>query len=171
MNEPRIVIVAAIAENNVIGHLGRMPWRLKGDLRNFRHITMGKPVIMGRKTFESIGKPLDGRMNIVVSRNLELEHDNVLVAYGLVEATRLARIEARKSGAEEICVIGGGEIYREMLPRASKLCITHVHAQPAGDTHFPEIAQDRWQEVFREALPRQENDSADATFIIYEQKR
>ncbi len=170
MSEPKIVIVAAVAENDVIGHLGRMPWRLKGDLQNFRRITMGRPVIMGRKTFESIGKPLDGRMNIVVSRNLGLEHDNVLVAYNLVEATRLARIEARKSGAEEICVIGDGEIYREMLQRASKICITHVHAEPDGNTRFPQISRETWREVHREALPRLEGDSAEATFIIYEQK-
>ena len=90
MSDMEIVLVAAVAENGVIGHLGEMPWRLKGDLKHFRRITMGKPIIMGRKTFHSIGKPLDGRANIVVTRNLELEHDNVLVAYGLVEALRLA---------------------------------------------------------------------------------
>lgn len=171
MNEPEIVIVAAVADNNVIGNLGEMPWRLRGDLRNFRRITMGKPVIMGRKTFESLGKPLDGRTNIVVSRNTKLEHDNVQVAYSLVEATRLARIDARKSGAEEICVIGGGEIYQEMMPRASKLYITQVHFKPKGDTRFPDIDVGRWAEVHRERLQRAEGDSADATFIIYEQKR
>lgn len=171
MNEPEIVIVAAVADNNVIGNLGEMPWRLRGDLRNFRRITMGKPVIMGRKTFESLGKPLDGRTNIVVSRNTKLEHDNVQVAYSLVEATRLARIDARMSGAEEICVIGGGEIYQEMMPRASKLYITQVHFKPKGDTRFPDIDVGRWTEVHRERLQRAEGDSADATFIIYEQKR
>ena len=171
MNGPEIVIIAAVAENNVIGNLGGMPWRLRGDLRNFRRITMGKPVIMGRKTFESLGKPLDGRTNIVVSRNIDLEHENVLVAYSLVEATRLARIDARRTGAKEICVIGGGEIYREMMPHASRLFITRVHADPEGDTQFPEIDDDRWKEVHREELDRIEGDTADATFIIYEQNR
>ena len=171
MSEPEIVIVAAIAENNVIGKLGAMPWRLRGDMRHFRRITMGKPIIMGRKTFESLGKPLDGRTNIVVSRNIELEHDNVQVAYSLVEATRLARIDARKTGAKEICIIGGGEIYREMMPRASRLYITRVHASPEGDRLFPEIDEARWKETHRETLERADGDSADATFIIYEQNR
>jgi dihydrofolate reductase len=171
VSEPEIAIVAAVAENGVIGHLGRMPWRLKGDLKHFRSITMGKPVIMGRKTFESIGKPLDGRANIVVSRNLALEHDNVLVAYNLVEALRLAEIEAAKAETDEICVIGGGEIYAEMMPRAATLYITHVHAEPEGDTHFPEIAEDVWQEIHREGMERAEGDSADATFIIYKRRR
>lgn len=171
MIRPVIVIVAAVAENNVIGNLGELPWRLHGDLKNFRRITMGKPIIMGRKTFESLGKPLDGRTNIVVSRNLGLEHDNVQVAYNLVEATRLARIDARKRGVEEICVIGGGEIYREMVPRAVRLYITRVHANPQGDTRFPEIDFGQWKETHRENVEREEGDSADATFIIYEQNR
>ena len=171
MIRPVIVIVAAVAENNVIGNLGELPWRLRGDLKNFRRITMGKPIIMGRKTFESLGKPLDGRTNIVVSRNLGLEHDNVQVAYNLVEATRLARIDARKRGVEEICVIGGGEIYREMVPRAVRLYITRVHANPQGDTRFPEIDFEQWKETHRENVERAKGDSADATFIIYEQNR
>ena len=171
MIKPEIVIVAAVAENNVIGNLGELPWRLRGDLKNFRRITMGKPIIMGRKTFESLGKPLDGRTNIVVSRNVDLEHDNVQVAYSLVEATRLARIDARKRGVEEICVIGGGEIYREMMPRAVRLYITQVHANPQGDRRFPEIDSERWKETHREIVERAEGDSADATFIIYEQNR
>ena len=171
MIRPVIVIVAAVAENNVIGNLGELPWRLRGDLKNFRRVTMGKPIIMGRKTFESLGKPLDGRTNIVVSRNLGLEHDNVQVAYNLVEATRLARIDARKRGVEEICVIGGGEIYREMVPRAVRLYITRVHANPQGDTQFPEIDFEQWKEIHRENVERAEGDSADATFIIYEQNR
>ncbi len=171
MSAPEIAIVAAVAENDVIGSHGKMPWRLRGDLKNFRRITMGKPIIMGRKTFESLGKPLDGRTNIVVSRNIGLEHDNVQVAYSLVEATRLARIDAREKGVKEICVIGGGTIYREMLPRASRLYITRVHANPEGDTTFPEIDMDRWKETHCELVERAEGDSADATFIIYEHNR
>ena len=171
MSEPEIAIVAAIAENRVIGHLGKMPWRLKGDLKHFRRITMGKPVIMGRKTFESIGKPLDGRANIIVSRNRALDHDNVQVAYNLVEALRLAEIESRKVETNEICVIGGGEIYAEMMPRADRLYITQVHAEPEGDTHFPVISDETWREVGREQLERVDGDSADATFIIYERRR
>ena len=171
MSESEIAIVAAIAENGVIGHLGKMPWRLKGDLKHFRRLTMGKPVIMGRKTFESIGKPLDGRANIIVSRNTTLDHDNVQVAYNRVEALRLAEIECRKAETNEICVIGGGEIYAEMMPRADRLYITHVHAEPEGDTPFPEIAGETWREVSREKLERADGDSADATFIIYERRR
>jgi dihydrofolate reductase len=171
VSETEITIVAAVAENGVIGHLGQMPWRLKGDLKHFRRITMGKPVIMGRKTFDSIGKPLDGRDNIIVSRNLEPEGGNVQVAYSLEEAVRLAELACSKAGVGEICVIGGGEIYREMMPLAARLCITRVHAEPAGDTHFPEISDADWKEIHRERLERSEGDSADATFIIYEHQR
>ena len=164
-----ITLIAAVATNGVIGNAGRLPWSIPDDLRRFRSLTIGKPVIMGRATFDSIGRPLPERTNIVLTRNSRFSVPGVHRATGAADAVAVAQ---NLHGVEsEICVIGGGEIYREMLPRASKLCITHVHAQPAGDTHFPEIAQDRWQEVFREALPRQENDSADATFIIYEQKR
>ncbi|HSM39548.1 MAG TPA: dihydrofolate reductase, partial [Afifellaceae bacterium] len=170
MSDIEIAVIAAVADNGVIGHLGRMPWRLKGDLKHFRRITMGRPVIMGRKTFESIGKPLDGRPNIVVSRNLALEHDDVQVAYNLVEAVRLAEIEARKAGVNEICVIGGGEIYAEMIQRANRLCITHVHGEPEGDTHFPEVSGDIWQEAGREEMQREDGDSHDATFVTYERR-
>ena len=166
-----ISIIAAMAHDRVIGIENNLPWKLPADMKWFRQHTLGKPVIMGRKTFESIGKPLDGRANIVVSRNLALEHDNVLVAYNLVEALRLAEIEAAKAETDEICVIGGGEIYAEMMPRAATLYITHVHAEPEGDTHFPEIAEDVWQEIHREGMERAEGDSADATFIIYKRRR
>lgn len=171
MTEPEFVIVAAVADNGVIGNHGTMPWRQRGDLKNFRRITMGKPIIMGRKTFESLGKPLVGRTNIVVSRNTGLEDEGVQVAHGMVEAARLARIDAQCRGADEICVIGGGEIYREMLPSASRLYITRIHASPEGDTLFPEIDANRWTETHREKLQPTEGDSADATFIIYEQSR
>lgn len=171
MSDTTIAVIAAVADNGVIGHLGRMPWRLKGDLKHFRRITMGKPVIMGRKTFESIGKPLDGRPNIVVSRKLSLEHDNVQVAYNLVEALRLAEIEAHKAGVDEICVIGGGEIYAEMIQRADRLHITHVHAEPEGDTHFPQIESGTWRATGREEMDRADGDSYDATFVAYERRR
>lgn len=171
MSDIEIAVIAAVADNGVIGHLGRMPWRLKGDLKHFRRVTMGKPVIMGRKTFESIGKPLDGRPNIVVSRNLALEHDNVQVAYNLVEAVRLAEIEAHKAGVHEICVIGGGEIYAEMIQRAHRLYVTHVHGEPEGDTHFPGIDDAIWRETGREEMDREDGDSYDATFVAYERRR
>jgi dihydrofolate reductase len=165
-----LVVVVAVAENGVIGYRGKLPWKVKADLRLFRRVTMGKPVIMGRRTYESIGKPLDGRANIVVSRNRGLAVAGVEVAYSLSEAVRLAEAAARRLGAGEICIIGGSEIFMEALPRAEQVHLTHVAARPEGDVHFPPLDQAEWLEVHREALPRAEGDTADAVYAIYDRR-
>src|SRR5690606_24224800 len=135
-----IVIHAAVAENGIIGTDGGLPWQLSSDLKRFKAGTMGRPIIMGRKTFEGIGKPLPGRLNIVVTRDREWSRDGVETAGSLDEAIRLATVRARcMAGAEDIAVIGGGEIYAQAMPIADRLCITHVLAEPAGDTRFPAI--------------------------------
>jgi dihydrofolate reductase len=161
-----IVLVVAIARNRAIGVAGGLPWRLKSDLRRFRTLTMGKPIVMGRKTFESIGKPLDGRANIVISRRRDFAPAGVTVVRSLEEALRAAATLAGESGASEICIIGGGEVFAETVPIAERLLVTHVDAEPAGDVFFPEIGPE-WTEVSREALPRSEHDTADAVFSTY----
>ncbi len=171
MSGPPISLIAAIAENGIIGSGGELPWRVRADMRHFRSATMGKPVIMGRKTFCSLDRPLDGRWLIVVTRNKAFKADAVDVAYNLAEAIHLAGIAAREHGADEICVAGGGEIYDAAMARADRLSITHVQALPQGDTRFPNIDPDEWQEVARRPLERSEGDTAQAVHVEYRRRR
>jgi dihydrofolate reductase len=166
-----IVLVAAVAENGVIGVDGGLPWRVKADMRKFRALTMGKPLVMGRKTFESIGRVLDGRDIVVVTRRPDFATEGVLVAGSLAEAVAIAEARAAARGADEICVAGGGEIYREAAPLADRLYVTHVAAKPEGDTHFPTISPEEWVEVSREPLPASEGDTAAAVHVVYRKRR
>jgi dihydrofolate reductase len=161
-----IVLIAAVADNGVIGFRGALPWRLKSDQRRFRAMTMGKPVVMGRKTFESIGKPLVDRVNIVVSARSDFAPEGVVVAPDLDRALAVAHQHAGTGG--EVMVIGGGAIYAAAIGRADRLYITHVAASPPGDTHFPPIDPDTWRAVSQEAVPAGEKDSAASTFVVYE---
>jgi dihydrofolate reductase len=161
----RLSIIAAVAENGVIGAGNAMPWKLSSDLRRFKTLTMGKPVIMGRKTFSSIGKPLPGRPNIVVTRQADFVPGGVTVAASVDAA--LAAAEAA-AGGDEIMVIGGGEVYRAAIDRADRLYITHVEAVPDGDTHFPPIDPAIWRATTAERLPSGPKDSEASTFVIYE---
>lgn len=163
-----MAIVAAVADNGVIGAAGAMPWRLSTDLKRFKSITMGKPVVLGRKTYESIGKPLPGRANIVVTRDRAFRAEGVLVADSLETALALGRSEAEAAGASEVMVIGGGELYRQAIGRAEKLYITHVRAAPFGDTRFPPIDPARWRVVSKEHVPSGEKDSAATDFTVYQ---
>ncbi len=171
MSGPPISLIAAVAENGVIGSGGELPWRVRADMQHFRLATMGKPVIMGRKTFCSLGRSLDGRWLIVVTRHKDFSADNVDVAHDLDAALRLAEIRAREHGADEICVAGGGEIYGAVMARADRLSITHVKVSPEGDTHFPAIDPDEWQEVVRQPLERCEGDTADAVYVEYRRRQ
>lgn len=162
----RLSIIAAVAENGIIGAGNAMPWKLSSDLKRFKALTMGKPVIMGRKTFESIGKPLPGRANIVVSRQRGFAPKGVTVV-GSVDAA-LVTAEEKAAGGDEIMVIGGGEIYRSAIDRADRLYITHVEAAPEGDTHFPAIDPAIWRATTAERLPSGPKDSEASTFVIYE---
>ena len=168
VNKIRLSLIAAVAENGVIGVGDRIPWRLSSDLKRFRSITMGKPVIMGRKTFESIGKPLAGRPNIVISRKSDFAHEGILVAQSFEAALSKATEKARASAEQEIMVIGGSEIYRAAIDLADRLYITHVEAAPEGDTHFPPIDPGCWRAVSSEHAPKGPKDSAATTFVIYE---
>jgi dihydrofolate reductase len=164
---PELLLVAAVARNGVIGRDGGMPWRLPSDLRRFRAATMGLPVIMGRATFESIGRPLDGRTNVVVTRDRAYRADGVTVVHDTDAALSAAREAAALTGAPSVAVIGGGTLYEAFLPAADRLLITHVDAEPDGDTRFPAIDPAVWTCVSREALPRGEKDSTDTVFAEY----
>lgn len=161
----------AVAENGVIGNDNTLPWKLPEDLRNFKRITMGKPVVMGRKTYESIGKPLPGRTNIVVTRNASFRAEGVHVVHSLDDALAMAREIAARAGVEEVMVMGGAEIYAVTIPRADRLYITEVHASVAGDAVLPTIDWTRWQEVRREHRIAQSPYPYDYSFTCYERIR
>ena len=161
-------LIAAVAENGVIGADGGMPWRLSTDQKRFRRLTMGKPVIMGRKTYESIGKPLQGRVNIVVSKQADFRPEGVRIAPNFSAALILAEEIARATGDEEIMVMGGGQVYEAAIGLADRLYITHVAASPAGDAHFPVIDPAVWRAVSAEQVPAGDKDSVATTFVTYE---
>jgi len=150
-----LVLVLARARNGVIGHKGELPWHLPEDLKRFKRMTVGKPVIMGRKTFESIGKPLPGRQNIVLTRDRDWRADGVTVVPNLAEAIAAAGLDPR-ARADGIMVIGGAQIYAEALPSATRIELTEVDAAPAGDTVMPPFDPGHWREVAREAHPAAE---------------
>ncbi|MEZ5841136.1 MAG: dihydrofolate reductase [Hyphomicrobiales bacterium] len=170
MAAPRIVHVVAVAENGVIGADGGMPWRLSSDLKEFRRLTMGKPIIMGRKTFAAIGRPLDGRDNIVITRDPDFAADGVTVAGSIEAALAEARRLAEARGVDEIAVIGGGEIYAATLAGADTLYVTKVHAAPDGDTRFPAIDPAVWREESRVKGTRGPRDNAEFSFIVYQRR-
>lgn len=163
----KIVLVAAIGDNNVIGRDGQLPWRLKSDLAHFRRLTIGKPVVMGRKTYASIGKPLKDRTNIVISRDATFAAPGVVTAVSFEAALALARQDAERRGADEIMVIGGSDIFAAALPLADRLEITHVHASPEGDVVFPPIDSKVWREVGRTEHAAGPDDDASFAVAVY----
>jgi dihydrofolate reductase len=165
----KVVIHVAVAQNGVIGREGGLPWRLSSDLKRFKADTLGKPVIMGRKTWAGLGKPLPGRLNIVVTRDRAFRAEGAEVAGSIDDAIALATVRARcMAGIDEICVIGGGEIYGQALGRTDALHVTHVLAEVEGDTRFPEIDPAVWQEVSSVTLPAGERDSHATRHAVYE---
>jgi dihydrofolate reductase len=167
----RIGIHVAIAQNGVIGRAGGLPWRLSTDLKRFKADTMGSPIIMGRKTFESVGRPLPGRLNIVVTRQKEWHAESVETALSLDDAIRLARQSAAEMPeAREICVIGGGEIFGEALPLTDTLHVTHVLAHVDGDTFFPPIDPAVWAETASVDIPAGERDTYPTRHAVYERR-
>jgi dihydrofolate reductase len=167
----QIVLVAAVGENNAIGIEGQLPWHISSDLRHFRALTINRPVIMGRKTFESVGKPLDQRTNIVVSRSLERIASGVVLATSVDAAMGVARTDAEKRKVDEIMVIGGGDIFAALMSRATRLEITHVHASPEGDSFFPEIDPQQWEQQSRREMPAGPKDSARFALATYVRRR
>ena len=164
-----IIFVVAIAENGVIGAGNGFPWRLKSDMARFKALTIGKPVIMGRKTFETLRRPLPGRTNIVITRDADYRANGAIVTTSAADAGAVARGDALRRSVAEIAVIGGAEIYRQWLDRADRLEITEVHARPEGDTHF-EIDRAEWDEVERIRHPAGPHDSADYSYVTYRRR-
>jgi dihydrofolate reductase len=158
----RISLIVAAAENGVIGQGNALPWRLPEDLKRFKSLTMGKPVIMGRKTWDSIGRPLPGRRNVVISRQPALKLDGADVANSLQAAL------VRVTTDPEVFVIGGAEIYRQVLPLAQRVHLTEVHAHIDGDAHFPLLDPAHWREVAREAHAADERHAYAYSFVTYE---
>jgi len=165
-----VVLVVAVAENGVIGSGGAIPWRLKSDLQRLKALTWGKPVVMGRKTFVSIGRPLPGRTNIVVTRDPDFRAAGVVVTNSFANARAIARGDALRRFATEIAVIGGAEIYAQWMGCADRLEITEVHARPDGDTHLAAIDAAVWQEVARMRNPSGPADSAEFSYVTYRRR-
>jgi dihydrofolate reductase len=166
-----LVLVAAVADNDVIGRAGGLPWRLKSDMRHFRALTTGRPVVMGRKTFQSIGRPLAHRTNVVISRDPAVTIGGAIVAADIGAALRVARADALRRNANEIIVIGGSEIYAQTLAFADRLEITRVHAEPVGDATFPPINSGSWVETARMEHGAGGGDDANFTFLTYERAK
>lgn len=169
-DKPVVSIIVAAAENGVIGRDNDMPWRLSTDLKRFKALTLGKPVIMGRRTWESIGRPLPGRPNIVVTRDANFQAEGAHVVGSLEEGIALGRKLAEEVGAGEVCIIGGGKIYAQALPLADRVHLTRVLAAIDGDTHFPEIKSDGWRLVSSEDVPAGDKDSHPTRYMVYEKR-
>ena len=167
---PKITLVVAAAENGMMGKNGDLPWSLPGDLKQFKEKTVGKPVIMGRKTYESLGRALPNRPNIVISRNPLYRLEDAKVVTTLDAALALAREEAARLSASEISVIGGAHVFAEILPRAERMYYTEVHARPDGDTLFPAFDRGEWQEVARTAPLQGPKDQYSYSFVTLERK-
>lgn len=161
--------MVAVADNGVIGHEGQLPWRLSSDLKMFRQLTMGKPIVMGRKTWESLPKrPLDGRDNIVITRDSAYRAEGAHVACSADAALELAGKLAKARGADEIAIIGGSQVFDDMMDRVDLMYWTHVHGAPEGDTIFPQFDAKAWREVSSEKLAQTERDQYAATLKILE---
>lgn len=160
----RLSIIVAMDENQVIGNNNQLPWHLPADLKHFKTITMGKPIIMGRKTFESIGKPLPGRQNIVVTRTREFHADGVASVHSIDEALELVQ------HCDEAMIIGGSQLFESTLSKANRLYLTYIHQHFTGDTFFPKFEYNEWQELSREQHEPDEKNPYAYTFITLEKK-
>lgn len=165
------VLIVAVADNGVIGAGGSIPWRLKSDMQRLRAMTIGRPVVMGRKTFLSLKRPLPHRTNIVITRDRSFRAAGAIVTTSIENARDIARADALRRSAAEIAVIGGAEIYAQWMPFADRLEITEVHAQPDGDTRLAAIDAGQWQEVARENHPSGGEDNAPFSYATYRRRR
>ena len=166
-----VVLVVAVAENGVIGRDNAIPWRLKSDQQRLKAITMNKPVVMGRKTFESLRRPLPGRTNIVVTRDPSYRANGAVVTTSFENARAIAHGDALRRFATEIAVIGGSEVYAQWMAVADRLEITEVHARPEGDTHFAAIDVTAWEEVARVRNPAGPDDSVDFSYVTFRRRK
>ncbi len=166
----KIAMIAAVAENNAIGINNKMPWYLPGDLRYFKAMTIGKPVVMGRKTFQSLGKPLPGRTNIVITRDKHFTHDGIKVVHSLPDALSLAKDIAMIDDANEVMLIGGAEIYKQAMPQAERLYLTRVYQRFEGDAFFPTLDNNAWQEIAREDHRTEDEQSLTYSYLVLERQ-
>jgi len=166
-----IVLIVAVADNGVIGAGGAIPWRLKTDQQRLKAMTINRPVVMGRKTFVSLRRPLPGRTNIVVTRDTNFRGAGAVVTTSLADALAVATGDALRRSATEIAVIGGAEIYAQWMGIANRLEITEVHVRPEGDTYFNPIELSDWEEVARERNSSGPDDSADFSYVTYRRRR
>ena len=162
MAGPLKQIVVAYARNRVIGRDNDLPWRLPGDLKHFKRVTMGSPIIMGRKTWESLGRPLPGRLNVVISRNAHYQADGAIVCRSLEEAIRAC------GDAPRACIIGGEQLFRDALPQIDEIIATEVHAEIEGDTYFPPLNANDWEEI--ERLPQPDENGLSYDFVTLRRK-
>lgn len=168
MAGPHISLVVAVSTNGVIGANNTLPWRLPSELKRFKALTMGHPVVMGRKTHEAIGRALPGRDNIVVTTGEVVDDPLVHTVNSVEEALALAARFAATRKMDEIMIIGGAQIYEQVRPKAEKVYLTRVHMEAEGDALFPDLNPQRWQEVSREDVKASAGDTADYTVLVYE---
>ncbi len=161
----KISLIAAVAKNRVIGRRGRLPWKIPADIKHFKKVTMGKPILMGRKTYQSIGMALPGRTSIVVTRNPAIDNPDLVLAGSVHEALKVAG-----EIGPEVMVIGGGQIYQATLPLADRIYLTEVHEEVEGDAFFPHFDHSMWREVSREDFKR-EGDIPAHSFVVLERKQ
>ena len=166
----KIVLIAAFAQNRVVGINNTLPWHLPEDLKYFKRTTTGKAIIMGRKTYDSIGRPLPNRTNIVISRNSDFSADGIKVVASLEAAIELAKEVNIINAVQEVMIIGGASIYEAALPMADRLYLTHVHAEIEGDAYFPQVNFKQWSEVSREDHQASDNNPFDYSFVVYDKK-
>lgn len=168
MSEVKLSIIVAMANNRAIGKDNKLLWHLPEDLKYFKRITMGKPIIMGRKTFESIGRPLPGRLNIVVTRQQDWQYEGVRVVNSIEEAMKVGEAHAFLNGDDEVMMIGGAELYQATLPQAQRLYLTRVDTEIDGDAFFPEVDESIWKEIARESFSSSETNPYDYAFCVLE---
>lgn len=157
----KLSLIVAVSDNGVIGQEGELPWHLSSDLRRFKRLTMGHPILMGRKTYESIGRLLPGRTTIVMTRQADYELPGGLVAHELGQAIQFADQD------EEVFVIGGGEVFRQALPIADKLYVTRVHAEVEGDVLFPDVDWNKWELAEQQRFVADQRNDYDSTYCVY----
>lgn len=167
----RLAIIVAQAENRTIGINNKLPWHLPEDLKYFKQVTMAKPIIMGRKTYESIGRPLPGRTNIVISRDSSYQREGIRVVHSLEAACDLAESICVIEGQDEAMVIGGSQIYAEALATCDRLYLTQVHAEVEGDAQFPAFDESEWRELGRETFASDGRNPYNYSFIVLDRKQ
>ena len=166
----KLILVVAIADNGVIGKDGQLPWKIPGDLKHFQKLTINKPIVMGRLTYESMGGPLKDRLNIVITSNPNYKAEGAVVTTNLEDALALASKDADARGTDEIAIIGGSVVFAETLPIAARLEITEVHGSPGGVTVFPPFDRNEWKVTWRDGPHQGERDSLPYTFVTYERR-